>query len=44
MIPPVSQRPGARLDFLEQFVYFGEHAGLDLAERFLSAVDAACLP
>ena len=43
MIPPVSQRPRARLDLLEQFVYFGEQAGLDLAERYLSPVDATCL-
>lgn len=43
MIPPVSQRPRARLDLLEQFVYFGEHSGVELAERYFAAVDATCL-
>jgi toxin ParE1/3/4 len=40
MISPVTQRPRARLDLLEQFVYFGEQAGVDLAERYFAAVDA----
>lgn len=43
MIPPVTQRPRARLDLLEQFVYFGEQATVDLAERYFAAVDATCL-
>jgi plasmid stabilization system protein ParE len=43
MISPVTQRPRARLDLLEQFVYFGEQAGVDLAERYFAAVDATCL-
>ena len=30
MIDPVTLRPRARLDLLEQFVYFGEQAGDDL--------------
>ena len=43
MIPPVTQRPRARLDLLEQFVYFGEQASVDLAERYFAAVHATCL-
>ena len=35
-------RPRARLDLLEQFVYFGEHAGVELAERYFAAVDQTC--
>jgi hypothetical protein len=31
MIPAVTQRPRARLDLLEQFVYFGEQASVQLA-------------
>ena len=34
MIQPVTHRPRARLDLLEQFVYLGEQAGVDAAERF----------
>jgi toxin ParE1/3/4 len=36
----VSLRPRARLDLLEQFVYFDEHADVSLAERYHVAVDA----
>ena len=36
MTPPVTQRPRARLDLLEQFVYFGEHADVELAERYFT--------
>ena len=43
MIPPVTQRPRARLDLLEQFVYFGEQADVDLAERYFAAIDKTCL-
>ena len=43
MIPPVTQRPRARLDLLEQFVYFGEQASVELAERYFAAVDVICL-
>lgn len=39
----VTQRPRARLDLLEQFVYFGEQDGVELAERYLAAIDATCL-
>lgn len=42
MIPPVTQRPRARLDLLEQFVYFGEQANVELAERYFAAVDETC--
>ena len=43
MNPPVTKRPRARLDLLEQFVYFGEQDGVELAERYFAAVDATCL-
>lgn len=42
MIPPGIQRPRARLDLLEQFVYFGEQDGVDLAERYIHAVAETC--
>jgi len=42
MISPVTQRPRARIDLLEQFVYFGEQANLELAERYFAAVDETC--
>lgn len=42
MIPPVTQRPRARLDLLEQFVYFGEEAGVEMAQRYFAAVDETC--
>lgn len=42
MISPVTLRPRARLDLLEQFVYFGEQNGVELAERYLAAIDATC--
>ncbi len=35
-------RPRARLDVFEQFVYFGEHANVELAERYVAAVDESC--
>jgi hypothetical protein len=43
MISPVTQRPRARLDLLEQFVYFGEQANVELAERYFASVDETCL-
>ncbi len=43
MIPPVTQRPRARLDLLEQFVYLGERASVELAQRYFAAVDETCL-
>jgi len=42
MTQPVTQRPRARLDLLEQFVYFGGEAGVELAERYLAAVAETC--
>jgi plasmid stabilization system protein ParE len=43
MISAVTQRPRARLDLREQFVHFGEQDGVELAERYIAAVDATCL-
>ena len=42
MTSAVTQRPRARLDLLEQFVYFGEQVGVELAERYFTAVDETC--
>ena len=42
MTEPVTQRPRARLDLLEQFVYFGETASVELAERYFAAVEETC--
>ena len=42
MIPPVTQRPRARRDLLEQFVYLGEEAGVELAKRYFAAVVEVC--
>ena len=39
MIPLVTSRPRARLDLLEQFVYFSEETNVALAERYYAAVD-----
>jgi len=33
MIRSVTQRPRARIDLLEQFVYFGEEESIELAAR-----------
>jgi toxin ParE1/3/4 len=30
------------MDLLEQFVYFGEEASVELAERYFAAVDETC--
>jgi toxin ParE1/3/4 len=38
----VTQRPRARLDLLEQFVYFGEQADVDVGERYFEAFDKTC--
>ena len=40
--PLVTQRPRARVDILEQFVYFGEQATVELAERYLAAIQTTC--
>ncbi len=42
MIQSVTQRPGARIDLLEQFVYFGEEESIELAERYFAAVHETC--
>jgi toxin ParE1/3/4 len=42
VILSITQRPRARIDLLEQFVYFGEEEGIELAERYFSAVDETC--
>lgn len=35
----VTLRPQARVDLLDQFVYFGEKSGVELAERYRAAVE-----
>jgi toxin ParE1/3/4 len=42
VILSVTQRPRARIDLLEQFVYFGEKESIELAERYFTAVDETC--
>ena len=42
MTDPVTHRSRARLDLLKQFVYFGEEASVELAERYFAAVDETC--
>lgn len=42
MIQAVTQRPRARIDPLEQFVYFSEEENIELAERYFTAVDETC--
>jgi plasmid stabilization system protein ParE len=42
MIQSVTQRPWARIDLLEQFVYFVEEESMELAERYFTAVDETC--
>ena len=42
MTDPVTQRPRARVDLLEQFVYLGEQAGVEVAERYFAAVEETC--
>ena len=39
MTEPVTQRPRARLDLPEQFVYFGEMVGVELAECDFGAIE-----
>jgi len=40
--PSVTFRPRARLDLLEQFLYFADQATVDVAERYVTAVDRTC--
>ena len=35
-MPVVHKRASAKRDLVELFVYLGEHAGIDTAERFLA--------
>jgi len=35
----VLKRPAARRDVIDHFVYLEEHAGLKIADRFLTAAD-----
>ena len=35
-------RPRARLDLLEQFLYLAEQATVEVAERYIAAVDQTC--
>jgi toxin ParE1/3/4 len=42
MTSPVTVRPRARLDLLDQFFYFGEQATVELAERYIAAVEESC--
>ncbi len=43
MTESVTQRPRARVDLLEQFVFFGEEKSVAMAERYFAAVDETCL-
>ena len=38
----VTLRPRARVDLLEQFAWYGEEPGVELAERYLTAVEGTC--
>lgn len=40
-MPRILKRPAAERDLIEQFVWFGEEAGLEVARRFLSSAEAA---
>ena len=40
-MPPVTSREAARRDLVEHFVYLAEHAGIDVAERFLTQAEAS---
>jgi toxin ParE1/3/4 len=42
VIPRVTQRPRARVDLLEQFLYFSEEASVALTERYYAAVEQTC--
>lgn len=42
MIPAGIQRPRARLDLLEQFVYIAEESDVTIAQRYLKAVAETC--
>jgi toxin ParE1/3/4 len=42
MTPEITLRPRARIDLLEQFAWFGEESSVELAERYLAAVEETC--
>jgi toxin ParE1/3/4 len=42
VIEPITQRLRARLDLLDQFVYLGEQATVEVAERYFAAVEETC--
>lgn len=42
MKAPVTFRPRARLDLLEQFLYLADQATVKVAERYFTAVDRTC--
>jgi toxin ParE1/3/4 len=42
VIEPVTHRPRARLDLLDQFVYLAEQASVEVAERYFAAVGETC--
>jgi toxin ParE1/3/4 len=39
-VSSIRKRESAQRDLTEQFVWYAENAGIDVAERFLSAADA----
>lgn len=41
MNPRIIRKPRARRDLLEHFVYIGEHASVEDADRFLAAAEEA---
>ena len=40
-MPTVTLRESAKLDLIEHFVYLAEHAGEDVADRFLTNAEAS---
>jgi toxin ParE1/3/4 len=39
-VSSIQKREAAKRDLTEQFIWYAENAGIEVAERFLSAVDA----
>jgi len=39
---PVTRKVKARVDLLEQFNYFVDHGGIELADRYFTAVEMTC--
>ncbi|MBI4904741.1 MAG: type II toxin-antitoxin system RelE/ParE family toxin [Acidobacteria bacterium] len=42
MTDPVTHRSRARLDVLEQFLYLAEEGNVEIAERYLAALEETC--